>query len=68
MATGILANLLGPDALIVIVAIVLVMLFGARKLPQLARGLGSASHEFRKGLEHGDPDEKAISTPKDQPS
>jgi sec-independent protein translocase protein TatA len=51
-----LAELLGPDGLIVIAVLVLVMLFGGSQLPKLARGLGSASHEFRKGLDHGDPD------------
>lgn len=54
MSTGILANLIGPDSVIILVAIVLVLLFGGSRLPKLARGLGSASHEFRKGLEQGD--------------
>ena len=48
-----LANVLGPDSLIVIVVVVLVLLFGGSRLPKLARGLGSASHEFRKGIEEG---------------
>ena len=46
----VLANLMGPDTIILIVVVVLVMLFGGSQLPKLARGLGSASHEFRKGL------------------
>ena len=46
-----LAEIIGPD-LLIILAVVLV-LFGGSQLPKLARGLGSASHEFRKGLEHG---------------
>ena len=41
-----LTNLGGPD-LIVILLIVLV-LFGAKKLPELARGLGQAIKEFQK--------------------
>jgi sec-independent protein translocase protein TatA len=49
-----LANLMGPDALIVIIAVIVVLLFGGAKLPKLARGLGSASHEFRKGLAEGE--------------
>ena len=40
---------LGPQELIIILLIV-VLLFGARKLPELARGLGSSAREFRKGL------------------
>ena len=39
-------NLAGPD-LIVILLIILV-LFGARKLPELARGMGQAVKEFQK--------------------
>ena len=49
-----LANIVGPDGLIILIVIVIVLLFGGTKLPKLARGLGSASHEFRKGLEEGD--------------
>jgi len=45
------ANLAGPDILIVLAVVVL--LFGGTQLPKLARSLGSASHEFRKGVEEG---------------
>src|SRR6266853_1481302 len=41
-----LSNLGGPD-LIIILLIVLV-LFGAKKLPELAKGMGSAIKEFQK--------------------
>ena len=51
-----LANIIGPDVLIVIAVVVLVLLFGGTQLPKLARGLGSASHEFKKGMEEGDPE------------
>jgi sec-independent protein translocase protein TatA len=40
---------LGPGELI-IVAIVLLLLFGGSKIPQLARSLGRAQAEFKKGL------------------
>ena len=39
-------NLGGPD-LFILLAIILV-LFGAKKLPELARGMGSAIKEFQK--------------------
>ena len=42
---------MGPDLMIVIAVVAL--LFGGTQLPKLARGLGSASHEFRKGMEEG---------------
>jgi sec-independent protein translocase protein TatA len=50
----VVANLMGPDMLIVVAVIAL--LFGGTQLPKLARGLGSASHEFRKGIEEGSTD------------
>jgi sec-independent protein translocase protein TatA len=45
-------NFGGPD-LIIILVIVLV-LFGAKKLPELARGLGQSMNEFRKAREELD--------------
>ena len=50
----VLAEILGADGLIVTAVVVIVLLFGGTKLPKLARGLGSASHEFKKGMEEGD--------------
>jgi TatA/E family protein of Tat protein translocase len=41
----------GPD-LLVVLAIVL-LLFGAAKVPQLARSLGEAKREFEKGAAEG---------------
>jgi sec-independent protein translocase protein TatA len=46
-----LAEIIGPDILIVLV--VILVLFGGSQLPKLARGLGSAQKEFKKGLEEG---------------
>jgi sec-independent protein translocase protein TatA len=51
-----LAEIFGIDGIIVIGAVVIVLLFGGTKLPKLARSLGSASHEFKKGAEKGDED------------
>jgi sec-independent protein translocase protein TatA len=60
----VLADIFGPDGLIIIAVIVVVLLFGGSQLPKLARGLGSASHEFKKGLAEGDATSKsADSTP-----
>ncbi len=46
MNTLFLANLMGPQGLLIL--FVLLLLFGARKLPELARGLGQAIREFSK--------------------
>ncbi len=63
----VLGEIFGVDGIIVIVAIVIVLLFGGNKLPKLARGLGSASHEFRKGVAEGDKslDEESSTETKD---
>ena len=39
-------NLMGMDGLLILV--VLLLLFGAKKLPELARGLGQSLNEFKK--------------------
>lgn len=39
-------NLAGPDLIIILVIVLL--LFGAKKLPELARGMGEAVREFTK--------------------
>jgi sec-independent protein translocase protein TatA len=51
-----LAEIIGPDILVVLV--VLLVLFGGSQLPKLARGLGSAQREFRRGID-GDADADA---------
>ena len=44
---------LGPTELIVIVALI-VLLFGATRLPQLAKALGQSKKAFREGIEEGE--------------
>ena len=46
-----IGGLKGPELLIILVVVLL--LFGAAKLPQLARSLGASAKEFRKGVEDG---------------
>jgi sec-independent protein translocase protein TatA len=41
-----LPNLGGPD--LIIILLIILVLFGAKKLPELARGMGSAIKEFQK--------------------
>jgi sec-independent protein translocase protein TatA len=43
---------LGLPELIIVLGIVL-LLFGSKKLPSLARSLGKSSREFKKGMEDG---------------
>ena len=51
MAATLFAEILGPDLLIIIV--VIAVLFGGSQIPKLARNLGSAQQEFKKGLAEG---------------
>jgi sec-independent protein translocase protein TatA len=53
--------LIGGPEIWIILAVVL-LLFGARKLPELARSLGSSVTEFRKGLKDGD-EPKSLDAP-----
>ena len=47
-----LAEIFGVDGIIVIIVIA-VVLFGGTQIPKLARSLGSAHTEFKKGLAEG---------------
>lgn len=50
---------------IIIIAIVLMVLFGGQKFPELARGIAQAMKEFRAGLNDDDDEEdKKISKKK----
>lgn len=40
-----------------------VVIFGAAKLPQIARNMGKAQGEFKKGIKEGAVDEDATSPP-----
>ena len=62
MPNPVLAEIIGPDILIVLV--VILVLFGGSQLPKLARGLGSAQREFKKGLEEGETGDKSKSSDK----
>jgi len=41
----------GPE--LIIILIVILLLFGGAKLPKLARSLGQAQNEFKRGLKDG---------------
>jgi sec-independent protein translocase protein TatA len=52
----------GSQDLLIVLLIVL-LVFGATKLPALARSLGASAKEFRKGIEEGTESESDTQTP-----
>ncbi len=43
----------GPSEWLVVAIVALVVIFGAKKIPEMARSLGRAQSEFKKGLREG---------------
>jgi sec-independent protein translocase protein TatA len=39
---------------IILILLVLLLLFGAKKIPELARGLGRGIHEFKRAVREGE--------------
>ena len=56
---------LGTGEIVGIVAVV-VLLFGARKIPELARSLGQGIREFRKSAKSALDDDEKAEEPKDK--
>ena len=44
---------------LIIGLVVILLLFGAKRVPELARGLGSGVREFKKGTQEGEVEDKA---------
>ena len=62
-------GLLSPTHLIILFAI-LVLLFGAKKLPELGKGIGSGIREFRGGIAglSEEPKDEQLPAPSSQPA
>lgn len=56
------AFLEGPE--LIIVAVVVLVLFGGTQLPKFAKNLGQAQKEFKKGLSEGQSDKSGDSDSK----
>jgi sec-independent protein translocase protein TatA len=48
---------LGPGEILLVVGVI-VLLFGAKRLPEIARSMGKAKTEFKKGLQEGEAESK----------
>jgi sec-independent protein translocase protein TatA len=58
-----LFNLAGPD--LIIILLIVLLLFGAKKLPELAKGMGQAVREFTKAK---DEFEREVTRPVETPA
>jgi len=43
---------------VIIVLVIIVLLFGGRKIPELMRGVGKGVKEFKKGVDEADADKE----------
>ena len=48
---------------LLIVLLILLVVFGAKRLPEIGRSLGSSAREFKKGISSDEADGEAISGP-----
>jgi sec-independent protein translocase protein TatA len=56
----------GPTELILILLIVIII-FGAKKLPDLGKSLGEGIKNFKKSMSHKDREDQDPTSPKDEP-
>lgn len=56
-----MANFGGSE--LIIVLLILLLLFGASKLPKLARSMGQAGKEFKAGMKEGVKEEEPVEGP-----
>ena len=52
---------------ILVCIIIIALLFGAKKIPDLARAIGKAKGEFKKGLVEGEKEEEAAAEGEKKP-
>jgi sec-independent protein translocase protein TatA len=50
---------------LIVVLLILLLLFGSKKLPELSRSLGQSAHELRKGI-NGSPDNTNTNAKKEE--
>ena len=43
----------GPSEWIIVAIVAIVVIFGAKKIPEMARSMGRAQSEFKKGIKEG---------------
>ncbi len=63
MTLAFLQNI-GPWQLVICLAVAFILFGGAKKIPELARSLGKAKSEFKKGIAEGERDDAAADAAK----
>ena len=58
---------IGPWQLVICIVVAFVLFGGAKKIPDLARSLGKAKSEFKKGLAEGEKEEEELKEPAKEP-
>ena len=58
--------MLGGMELVILVVVIGVLIFGAKKIPELARTLGKSKGEFEKGKIEGDKELKDLKEKKEE--
>ncbi len=53
-----LAFMVGPWQLVICIVVAVLLFGGAKKIPEIARALGKAKGEFKKGLAEGEADDQ----------
>ena len=64
MNSFIIVGMIGPWQVVLIILVIL-LLFGGRKIPELMKGLGQGMKEFKKATKDEDPDDKKSDNSKD---
>ena len=54
---------IGPWQLLICVVVAFVLFGGAKKIPDLAKALGRAKSEFKKGIAEGEKEEEELKEP-----
>ncbi|MCW9705932.1 Sec-independent protein translocase subunit TatA/TatB [Fodinibius salsisoli] len=52
----------GATEIVIILAVIVVFFFGAKKIPELARGIGQGFKEFKKVSEDSEPEDNKQET------
>ncbi len=52
---------------IIVLLIIVLLLFGAKRLPEIGRSLGSSAREFKKGISGDESPTAAVPPPQDVP-